>query len=167
MGFSKQEYWSGLSFPSPGEASQPRDWTPVFCAAGGLLYCRQILYGLTELSRELSFGGKKLPQWVFIWKKQQLSLWENIYFPGGSYGKESACKSRFNPWVWKIPWRREWQPTLVFFPGGFHGQRSLAGYSPWGHKELDTIEWTNTLLPLQYLNKNHWFRKALDLQRFP
>ena len=46
----------------------------------------------------------------------------------------------FNPWVRKIPWRREWQATPVFLPGKFHGQRNLAGYSPWGHKELDTIE---------------------------
>ena len=35
----------------------------------------------------------------------------------------------FSPWVRKIPWRREWQPTPVFLPGEFHGQRSLAGYS--------------------------------------
>ena len=39
-----------------------------------------------------------------------------------------------------VPWRRKWQPTPVFLPGEFHGQRSLAGYSPWGHKESDTIE---------------------------
>ena len=45
-----------------------------------------------------------------------------------------------NPWVGKIPWRREWQPTPEFLPGEFHGQRSLAGYSPWGHKELDTTD---------------------------
>ena len=38
----------------------------------------------------------------------------------------------------KIPWRREWQPTPVFLPGEFHRQRSLTGYSPWSHKELDT-----------------------------
>jgi len=44
----------------------------------------------------------------------------------------------FDPWVGKIPWRRAWQPTPVFFPGESHRQRSLAGYSPWGHKELDT-----------------------------
>ena len=43
-------------------------------------------------------------------------------------------------WVGKIPWRREGQPTPVFLPGEFHGQRSLAGYSPWGHKESDTTE---------------------------
>ena len=36
------------------------------------------------------------------------------------------------PWVGKIPWRTEWQLTPVFLPGESHGQRSLAGYSPWG-----------------------------------
>ena len=45
-----------------------------------------------------------------------------------------------NPWARKNPWRREWEPTLVFLTGEFHGQRSLVGYSPWGHKELDTTK---------------------------
>ena len=51
--------------------------------------------------------------------------------------KESACQCRrcgFNSWVEKIPWKRKWQPTSVFLPGKSHGQRILAGYSPWGHK---------------------------------
>ena len=39
-----------------------------------------------------------------------------------------------------IVWRREWQPTSPFLPGEFHGQRSLAGYSSWGHKESDMTE---------------------------
>ena len=43
-------------------------------------------------------------------------------------------------WVGKLLWRREWQPTLVFLPREFHEQRSLAGHSPWGHKESDTTE---------------------------
>ena len=42
---------------------------------------------------------------------------------------------------WEDPLRREWLPTAVFLSGEFHGQRSLAGYSPWGGKELDTMEW--------------------------
>ena len=42
-----------------------------------------------------------------------------------------------DPWVRKIFWRRAWQPTPVFLPGKSHGQRSLTGYSPWGHKESD------------------------------
>ena len=46
----------------------------------------------------------------------------------------------FHPWVRKIRWRREWQPTPVFLPGEFHGQRSLVGYSPWGHRESDMTE---------------------------
>ena len=42
--------------------------------------------------------------------------------------------------VGKIPWRRKWQPTPVFLSGEFHGQRSLAGYSPRGRKESDRSE---------------------------
>ena len=57
--------------------------------------------------------------------------------------KESACqcgRHRFNPWIGKIPCRREWQPTPVFLPGKFYEQRILAAYSPWGLKESDTTE---------------------------
>ena len=57
-------------------------------------------------------------------------------FPGGTSGKEPACQCRrhkrckFNPRVRKNLWRRKWQPTPVFIPGEFHGQRRLVGYSP-------------------------------------
>ena len=64
-------------------------------------------------------------------------------FPGGSDDKEFTCKvgePRFDPWVEKIPWRREWLPTPVFLPGDFHGKRSLANYSPWDSKHLDMTE---------------------------
>ena len=50
-----------------------------------------------------------------------------------------------------IPWRRKWQPTPVFLPGELHGQRSLAGHSSWGHKELDT----HSSLPLNPPGKPH------------
>ena len=62
----------------------------------------------------------------------------------GPSGKESACQGKrhkrhkFNLWVGKIPWRRAWQPIPVFLPEKSHVQRSLEGYSPWGHQELDT-----------------------------
>ena len=49
----------------------------------------------------------------------------------------------FHPWVAKIPWRRAWQPTPVPLPGENHGQRSLAGYSPWGRMESETTEVTS------------------------
>ena len=58
-------------------------------------------------------------------------------------GKEPTCQCRrcgFDPWIGKIPWRKAWQPTPVFLPWTFHGQRSLGGYSPWDCKELDTTE---------------------------
>ena len=56
----------------------------------------------------------------------------------------------FDPWVGKLPWRRKWQPTPVFLPGEFHGQRSLAGYSPWCCKESDTTEWLTLSLPWKH-----------------
>ena len=43
-------------------------------------------------------------------------------------------------WVGKIPWKRAWQPSPVFLPGESPGQRSLVGYSPWGHTESDMTE---------------------------
>ena len=50
----------------------------------------------------------------------------------------------FDPWDGKIPWRRAWQPTLVFLPGASHGQRNLEGYSPWGCEESDQTEYAIT-----------------------
>ena len=55
-------------------------------------------------------------------------------------------RHRFEPWARRIPWRRAWQPTPVFLPRESHGQRSLAGSSPWGCRESDMTEATwNTL----------------------
>ena len=75
----------------------------------------------------------------------------NIYIcglPKWLSGKEPTCQYRryrrhgFDPWIRKIPWRTEWLPTPVFLPREAHGQRSLAGYSPWVHKELDMTQET-------------------------
>ena len=60
-------------------------------------------------------------------------------FPHSSLSKESACNAG-NPglildsWLGKTPWRRNWPHTPVFLLEESHGQRSLAGYSPWGRK---------------------------------
>ena len=64
-------------------------------------------------------------------------------------GKTFACQCRrreFNPWVRQIPWRRKRQPIPVFSPEESHGQRSLVGYSPCGHKELVVNEHTRLLI---------------------
>ena len=55
-------------------------------------------------------------------------------------------------------WRRKWQPTPVFLPGEFHGQRSMAGYSPWGHKESDTTEWLRST----FIHWHSTLRKSLS-----
>ena len=72
-------------------------------------------------------------------------------FPGGSAVKNAPVmqetqEMQFDPWVWKISWRRAWQPTPVFLPGEFH-ERSLAGYSPWGSQESDMTWQLNNYKP--------------------
>ena len=54
--------------------------------------------------------------------------------------KEEACVIMATQSCIRGIWRRAWQPTPIFLPGESHGQRSLAGYSPWGHKESDVTE---------------------------
>ena len=87
--------------------------------------------------------------WVRVWHttialsllRFDIATLPKVGFPGVSECKESACpcrRPRFHSWVRTISWRRKWQPTPVFLPEEFHGQRSLAGYSPRGHKESDT-----------------------------
>ena len=73
---------------------------------------------------------------IILWSSDLIypTVMAYMSFPVGSGGEESACNAgdtpRFDPWVWKITWRREWLPTPVFLPGESHGQRCLVGYSP-------------------------------------
>ena len=117
MGFSRQEYWKGLPFPSPGDLSNP----------GVEAGCPTLQAAPSELP------GKAKPRC-------------NTYLITVSLvvsSKESTCecrRNRFDPWVRKIPWRRKWQPTPAFLPEESHAQKSLAGYCPWRHKQSDTTE---------------------------
>ena len=69
-------------------------------------------------------------------------------FSGGAGGNEPICQWRrrkrceFNPWVGKIPWGKGMATQSSILAWEIPGWRSLAGYGPWGHKELDTIETT-------------------------
>ena len=102
---------------------------------------------------EMSLGGdgraegrKTWSDLVSIWVRVLRLRWGKrlccgVWGEGGHLcwlsGKEFTCQHRrcgFNPWVVKIPRRRQWQLIPVFLPGKYHGQRSLVGYSPWGHK---------------------------------
>ena len=73
-----------------------------------------------------------------------------MVFPGGTNFKEHPCQRRrhkrhgFNPWVGKIPWRKEWQLTLVFLPGEFHRQRSLVDTVHRVTKGWTQLKWLST-----------------------
>ena len=114
------------------------------------------------------------------WYNVMILLCENTTFqegrlPGWHSGKESTCQCRrlrrwgFYPWVRKIPWRREWQPTPVFLPGECHGQSSLVCYSPWGYKESDMTSWLNNSnsvppCPLIWNNRKN-LKRSMDHQK--
>ena len=88
--------------------------------------------------------------WLYVY----LTLVSKAGLPWWLNGKESSCQCRrqgFDPWVEKIPWRREWQPTPVFLPGESHGQRSLTGYSPWGYKRVEHIVTKQQFKPAENL----------------
>ena len=75
-------------------------------------------------------------------------------FSDDSEGKNICLECRrhgFDPWIRKIPGRREWLPTPVFLPGEYYGYRSLVGCSPWGHKESNMTKHSHTHL---YLGKH-------------
>ena len=86
--------------------------------------------------REISVRNMQVPQYGNL-------SFDGIKMHGLKLRWLSVClqcrRPGFNPSVRKIPWRRKWQPTPVLLPGEPHGGRSLVGYSPWGHKESDTL----------------------------
>ena len=99
---------------------------------------RQVWEGRPQ-SSECHFGHSisKMNLHYWCW------LWSPGGFPSSSNGKESAWNAGDEgliPGSGRSPWRREWQPTPVFLPGEFHGQRSLVSYCPWGHRESDTTK---------------------------
>ena len=74
--------------------------------------------------------------------------------PWGLSGKEPTCQCRrhgFNPWVEMMPLRKKWQLTAGVLPGKSHGQKSLAGYSPWSRKQSDTPKRLALSLSLSHL----------------
>ena len=89
-----------------------------------------------------------LPWWILFLSHTSMLGLSNTYLHStktksklvASSGCLQCGRPGFDPWVGKIPWRRKWQPTPGFLPGESHGQRSLVGYSPQGHKESDTTE---------------------------
>ena len=94
---------------------------------------------------------KLLPVWNFITRIFKVYVCLQVFnvslrHTGWLSGQGSTCRHKrcrrhgFDPWVEKIPCRRYWQPTPVLLMGKSHGQRSWAGYSPWGCRESDTTK---------------------------
>ena len=88
------------------------------------------------------------------WKQWDL-IWIVLFgLPRWLSGKQSFCQDSWcnfhHPWVIRnIPWSREKQPTPVFLPGKYHGQRSLVGYSIWSRKESVMTNHAHTHLHFQ------------------
>ena len=102
----------------------------------------------------------------FTWKKGNYNItrWSvpcRWGYPGGKSGKEPTCqyrRCRWDPWVAKIPCSMKWQLAPVLLSGEFHGQRSLAGYSPWGRRESNMAEHTpyRRFVRTVYINTSRW-----------
>ena len=129
-----------VAVPFSRGSSQPRDQTQISCIVSRFftIWAAREVPGVSVKSL-LSLSSEPLPSN----HSNGLPWWLR--------SEESTCqyrRRRFNPWVGKIPWRREWQPTPVFLPGKSHGPGKLASWSPWGCKESDMtgIEWEHESL---------------------
>ena len=105
---------------------------------------KSAIYNSSEM---LGVWNGKILKWGNMEKQDGFSG-----FPTGSVAKNPPANTGASrdmgltpAWVGKIPWRRKWQVNPVFLPGKSHWQRSLAGYSPWGHRvRQDWSDWACT-----------------------
>ena len=95
----------------------------------------------SSLNKYLGTGkATVLIGWELSYKNHPWWINWGLTFPGGSVGKKNPpakCRKCKRLWFNPRVRRRKWQPTPVFSPGKSHGQRSLAGYSPWGQKRIE------------------------------
>ena len=121
------------------------------------------MYLLARLAHPVKNKIQTVPQEFIAWKRDASTFksegpkWPNEVYSNeiriGSDSKKSACNAG-DPG--SIPWRREWQPTPVFLPGEFCEQRNLAGYCPWGRKELNMVELLTLSLSLHFTSTSSW-----------
>ena len=109
-----------------------------------VIYYKSILiWGFLQCRRP------RFDSWVgkFSWRRDRLPTLIFLGFPGGSDGKESDCSVgdlNLIPGLGRSPGRWHGNPFQYSCLENPHGQRSLVGYSPWGHKESDTTERLST-----------------------
>ena len=132
--------------------------SPMPVARSGELLFLNNIHQTNEWINEWDFLEVGSRTWIFEIFTRGLPRWYS--------GKESACQGgrpRFDPWIGKIPWRREWKLTPEFLPGESHGQGTLEGYSPRGHKELDAIATNTSLHALLWdaaMIENYWHKHS-------
>ena len=126
MGFSRQEYWSGLPFPSPGDLPNPE-----IEPASPALQANSL-----PLSHQRSLVYIYLIKIKIQKNVKHETTYANIRVKTASW--VTQLLEVFSAYLWG--WKRKWQPTVVLLPGKSHGWRSLVGYSPWSHKESDSTE---------------------------
>ena len=110
--------------------SPSNKYSRLICNMHNMIYSLILIFRI-----HIMFINLYLTVFLFEYRLKQASLMVQLV-------KNLQCRRPgFNPWVGKIPWRREWLPAPVFWPGEFHGL-----YSPWSHKESDTTEWLSLSL---------------------
>ena len=94
----------------------------------------------------------QLGHFLAMWLKL-VTIFSSFFFFNWNMSLPAIQETWVDPWVRKIPWRREWQPPPVFLPGKSHGQGAWRTTVHGGHKEADTIQWLN--------NNKNIYRKVL------
>ena len=127
----------GQGIPPCPSRTQARQLSLLWCLNTGRGFCTSCQ--LWDLTVNVPIGIQVFSYSWVITKCRNRHLKFFSVLPWYISGGEPACQCRrlrFHPWVGKIPWKSKWQPTPIFFPGKSHGQGSLAGYSPRGHKRV-------------------------------
>ena len=127
--------------------------TPLPLHNGLVIIIIESMWGKSWLSWSSRLGPRTVAIYLF-WSHQFLG------FPGGSDGKESACNAGdlgSIPGLGRSPGGEHGTPLQYSCLQNPHGQRSLVGYSPWGHKESDTTEWLSTYQSLHPRQRQRWW----------
>ena len=133
-----QTHLSLSNFPTRASTSFGIGTAPEFYLGGSELH-QTSPFGRTTCLCFVKCELYSLKGTFFFTKKMTSNYNQRGSFPQGASLIAQSVRIRlqcrrpgFNSWIRKIPWRREWQPTPVFFPGESQGQRSLAGYTALG-----------------------------------
>ena len=146
---------SSKTLPKGKSVSNPNSLTQYHCdlghiTSGGLFLSLKpgLIIDNLSLIKSLQILNEIIV--VPILFKRHIQKYNHHYynylsFPGALVVKNlpkdaGDSEAQVQPLVWKIPWSRKWQPSQVFLPRKFHGQRSLESYSPWGSKKSDMTE---------------------------